>query len=239
MNALRLAAAAALLLTTSALAAAPKKTTALPAWTRVPDAVTQHSMLLDGKRLDYTARAGTIVVRGAKRTPLATMFYTAYTRNGENPNRRAITFLYNGGPGSSTIWLRMGSWGPIRAAIAANGGITAPPPYHLVSNPDTLLDTTDLVFVDMPASGYGRILPGADAKKVFGSDNDIKMFAQFIERYLTKFNRWNSPRFLYGESYGTPRTAMLVNYLQNHAVSIDGIVLQSSILNYNLAATNI
>ncbi len=236
---LRSAAATVLLLSGSALAAAPKKAVSAPAWTRVPDAVTQHSMLLDGKRLAYTARAGTIVVRGAGRKPLATMFYTAYTRNGENPNRRAITFLYNGGPGSSTIWLRMGSWGPIRAAIAANGGITAPPPYHLVSNPDTLLDTTDLVFVDMPASGYGRIWPGADAKKVFGSDNDVKMFAQFIERYLTKFNRWNSPRFLYGESYGTPRTAMLVNYLQNHAVSIDGIVLQSSILNYNLAATDI
>ncbi len=211
----------------------------LPAWTRVPDAVTHHSMMLDGKRLNYTARAGTIVERGSNRKPLTTMFYTAYTLDGANPNTRPVTFLYNGGPGSSTIWLRMGSWGPVRAAIAPNGGITKPAPYQLVSNPYTLLDTTDLVFVDMPASGYGRIWPGANAKKVFGTDNDIKMFAQFIERYLRKFNRWNSPKFLYGESYGTPRTAMLVNYLQRNAVSINGIVLQSSILNYGLAAPDI
>ena len=216
------------------LAAVPKP----PPLPNVPDAVTHHSILLDGKRIAYTARAGTITLHDDERRPLATMFYTAYTEDGASRRTRPVTFLYNGGPGSSTIWLRMGSVGPVRAEIAPNGGITRPAPFRLVDNDDSILDETDLVFVDMAASGYGRIEPGANAKDVFGSDNDVKMFAQFITTYLTRFNRWNSPKFLFGESYGTPRSAMLADYLQNEGVGINGVVLQSSILNYALASSD-
>ena len=201
-----------------------------------PDAVTTHSIVIGGRTTVYTARAGLLLLRDDDRKPLATMFYTAFTTG--NPRTRAITFFYNGGPGSSTIWLRMGSFAPMRVVVT-NGGMTPPAPYQLVSNKYTLLDKTDLVFVDMPASGYGRIWPGADAKKVFGTDNDISMFAKFIERYLTRFGRWNSPKFLFGESYGTPRSAMLANTLQRDGVSINGVVLQSAILNENLASIEI
>jgi carboxypeptidase C (cathepsin A) len=208
----------------------------VPAGYVIPDAVTHHSLLLSGKRIAYTARAGTIVLRDDDNHPTATMFYTAYTRDGVDSVKRPVTFFYNGGPGSSTIWLRMGSFGPVRAVTGDNGTITRPPPYHLVDNSYSLLDASDLVFVDMPASGYGRILPGADAKNIFGTDNDIRAFADFVESYITRFNRWNSPKVLYGESYGTPRTAMLVDTLETDGVGMNGVVLQSSILNYALAS---
>jgi carboxypeptidase C (cathepsin A) len=213
------------------LAAAPNP---LDGYVR-PDAVTHHTLDIRGKHLVYTARAGTIVLRDNAQKPQATMFYTAYTLDGADPLHRPVTFFYNGGPGSATIWLRMGSFGPVRVE-SGNAVATLPPPYTLKDNANTLLDQSDLVFVDMPASGYGRILPGGDAKKIFGSDNDVKAFGQFVERYLTRFGRWNSPKVLFGESYGTPRTAMLVNYLQNEGVGINGIVLLSSILNYDLAS---
>jgi carboxypeptidase C (cathepsin A) len=214
--------------------AAVKNPVGRPVWL-VPDAVTHHTLRLNGRVLAYTARAGTIVLRDDDEHPMATMFYTAYTLDAKTPSRRPVTFLYNGGPGSATIWLRMGSFGPKRVVIAPNAGITRPAPFALVDNRYTLLDASDLVFVDMPASGYSRIWPGYDAKKVFGSDNDVHAFAQFIERYITTFGRWNSPKFLFGESYGTPRSAMLVDYLQNDGISINGVVLQSSLLNYQFA----
>jgi carboxypeptidase C (cathepsin A) len=203
----------------------------------VPDSVTSHSIELHGNRYGYTARAGLIALRDANDKQTATMFYTAYTLDGADSRNRPVTFFYNGGPGSATIWLRMGSFGPVRVVVG-NAAMTPPAPYKLVDNQYSLLDTSDLVFVDMPASGYGRILPGADAKKIFGSDNDVHAFAQFIERYLKRFNRWQSPKFLFGESYGTPRSAMLVDYLQNQGIGINGVVLQSSILNDGLASTD-
>ncbi|HEX4012836.1 MAG TPA: hypothetical protein VHX17_02970 [Candidatus Cybelea sp.] len=203
----------------------------------VPDAVTSHSITLHGTHYPYTARAGVIALRDANEKQTATMFYTAYTLDKADPRTRPVTFFYNGGPGSATIWLRMGSFGPVRVVVG-NAAMTPPAPYKLVTNQYSLLDTSDLVFVDMAASGYGRILPGADAKTIFGSDNDVKAFAQFIERYLKRFNRWNSPKFLFGESYGTPRSAMLVDYLQNQGIGINGVVLQSSIINYGLASSD-
>lgn len=201
-----------------------------------PDAVTRHTMVLGGKPIAYTARAGLILVRDADGKPLATMFYTAFTAG--DARTRPVTFFYNGGPGSSTIWLRMGSFAPMRVVVT-NGGMTPPAPYRLVNNQYSLLDKTDLVFVDMPASGYGRIWPGADPKSVFGTDHDVQMFAQFIESYLTRFGRWNCPHFLYGESYGTPRSAMLAAALEGAGVSVNGVVLQSAILNEGLAAPQI
>jgi carboxypeptidase C (cathepsin A) len=198
-----------------------------------PDAVTHHALMLHGKRFTYTARAGLITLRDDAEKPSATMFFTAFTADNANPQKRPITFFYNGGPGSSTIWLRMGSFGPVRAVT--NGTPTGAAPFHLVDNQQTLLDTTDLVFVDITDSGFGRIVPGADPKKFFSTDGDLASFAQFIERYLNTFGRSNSPKFLFGESYGTARSAMLANYLQNANVGVNGIVLQSSLLDESLA----
>lgn len=203
-----------------------------------PDAVTHHAITLDGRTYRYTARAGTIVLRNSAEKPQATMFYTAYTLDGANPLHRPVTFVYNGGPGSATLWLRMGSFGPVRVQVG-NGKPTQPPPYSVVSNRYSLLDRTDLVFVDIAGSGYGRVLPGGDAKSVFGTDSDVSAFGQFVQRYITRFGRWNSPKVLYGESYGTPRTALLVDYLQDAGVGINGVVLQSSILNDWLATRQV
>ena len=198
-----------------------------------PDAVTQHSIALGGRTYQYTARAGTIDLQNDKDQTIGDMFYTAFTADGENPATRPITFLYNGGPGSSTIWLRMGSFGPMRVEVG-EGRPTPNAPYHLADNPYSLLDRTDLVFVDAPGTGFGRI-NSADKKEVYGVDPDIRTFAQFISRYITKFGRWNSPKFLFGESYGTPRSAMLVNYLQRHEdIGINGVVLLSSVLDFSL-----
>jgi carboxypeptidase C (cathepsin A) len=239
-NALCLALASALL-PASAFAAAPHKGHAhvnpLARYVS-PDAVTHHAITLGGRSYAYTARAGTIVLRDSKEKPQATMFYTAFTLDGANRLHRPITFVYNGGPGSATLWLRMGSFGPVRVQVG-NGKPTQPPPYNLVANQYSLLDKTDLVFIDIAGSGYGRVLPGGEPKSVFGTDSDMKAFGQFVERYITRFGRWNSPKVLYGESYGTPRTALLVDYLQNEGVGINGIVLQSSILNDWLASPEV
>lgn len=236
MHGLKYSAAAAFLAFVAASAPAATESKGAPS-PIVPDSVTSHSIVLHANRYDYTARAGLIALRDANEKQTATMFYTAYTLNGANPRTRPVTFFYNGGPGSATIWLRMGSFGPVRVVVG-NASMTPPAPYRLVANQYSLLDTSDLVFVDMAASGYGRILPGADAKKIFGSDNDVKAFGQFVERYLKRFNRWNSPKFLFGESYGTPRSAMLVNYLQSQGIGVNGVVLQSSILNFGLASSD-
>ena len=222
--------AAIVALTTAVL---PISAPAAPSPKPYADAVTHHAILLHGKSLTYTARAGTIGLRDDKDKVAATMFYTAFTLDGGSPAKRPITFLYNGGPGSSTIWLRMGSFGPVR--VVTSGPPTGAAPFRLVANRQTLLDVTDLVFVDIADSGFGRIAPGADVKKYFSTDGDTAAFAQFIERYLNAFGRWNSPKFLFGESYGTARSALLSNYLQNANVGINGIVLQSSLLDASLA----
>jgi carboxypeptidase C (cathepsin A) len=202
----------------------------------MPDAVTQHVVTVDGKPIHYTARAGTIALRDEKGQVTADVFYTAYTVDGANPASRPVTFLYNGGPGSSSMWLRMGSVGPVRVE-AANAAPTGPPPYRIADNPNTLLDKSDLVFIDMPDSGFGRIAPGHE-KEYFGVDQDIAAFGQFITSYLSEFGRWNSPKFLFGESYGTTRSAGLSSWLFDHGIALNGIVLQSSILNYGLDGTN-
>ncbi len=198
-----------------------------------PDAITHHRLLLGGRSLAYTARAGTITLRNGDDQPTARIFYTAYTLDGADRSRRPVTFLYNGGPGSSTMWLRMGSFGPVRVATI-NGGITGPPPYRLVDNQYSLLDRTDLVFIDMPGSGYGRIIGAGTRKDFWGVDADVAAFAQFIQRYITTFNRWNSPRFLFGESYGTTRSSVLAKYLQDEGIGLNGVVLLSSFLNTNI-----
>jgi carboxypeptidase C (cathepsin A) len=199
-----------------------------------PDAVTRQSISLGGHVYPYTARAGTIALENDKGETTCRMFYTAFTLDGANPHTRPVTFLYNGGPGSSTIWLRMGSIGPMRVQVG-DAASTAGPPFNLVENPDSLLDRTDLVFVDAPDTGFSRVVPPGKPSDFFGVDPDVRAFAQFISRYITTFGRWNSPKFLFGESYGTPRTAMLVNYLQQReSIGINGVVLLSSILDFSL-----
>jgi carboxypeptidase C (cathepsin A) len=201
--------------------------------TQTPDAVTHHALVLDGRALAYTARAGTITLRNGQDQPTARVFYTAYTLDGADPSKRAVTFVYNGGPGSSTLWLRMGSFGPVRV-VTGDGTVTGPPPYRLVDNQYSLLDRTDLVFIDMPGSGYGRIIGAGTRKDFWGVDEDVEAFGQFIQRYITNFNRWNSPRFLFGESYGTTRSCALAKYLQDRGIALNGVVLLSSFLNTNI-----
>jgi carboxypeptidase C (cathepsin A) len=226
---LLLVAGAALL--TVAPSSARAKPAAIPPLT--PDAVTRQRIGINGRVLAYTARAGTTTLRNGQDQPTARVFYTAYTLDGADPSRRAVTFLYNGGPGSSTMWLRMGSFGPVRV-VTGNGKLTGPPPYRLVDNQYTLLDKTDLVFIDMPGSGFGRLIGTGTRKDFWGIDQDATAFAQFIQRYITNFNRWNSPRFLFGESYGTMRSSVLAKDLQDAGIGLNGIVLLSSFLNSNI-----
>ncbi|MEO6926863.1 MAG: peptidase S10, partial [Rhodanobacter sp.] len=192
---------------------------------------TEHSATIGGRTLKYTATAGTVIIRDDKDQPQASVFYVAYTLDGSKPSQRPLTFLYNGGPGSSSVWLHMGSFGPMRIETASPQA-TAPPPYHLVANNDSLLDKTDLVFIDAVGTGYSRPLGKATGKDFWGVDQDISAFSRAIQRYVTVNKRWNSPKFLYGESYGTTRSAALVDALQDKGMAFNGVILMSSILNY-------
>jgi carboxypeptidase C (cathepsin A) len=194
--------------------------------------VTSHSMTLDGKQLHYTATAGTLLIRNEEDKPYGSLFYAAYTKDGADAKTRPVTFLYNGGPGSATLWLHMGSVGPMRV-ITDSPNATGSGPYQIVPNQYTLLDQSDLVFIDAPLTGYSRAVGKGTVKDFAGVDPDLKAFAKFIERYLTVNNRWNSPKFLFGESYGTTRSAGLSAVLQEDGVSLNGITLLSSVLNYN------
>jgi carboxypeptidase C (cathepsin A) len=222
---------------TSAFAAprhpAPSPPPAPPPVAAAPDAVTQHTIALNGKTYPYTARAGTITLEDAKGQPNCRMFYTAFTLDGADPRTRPVTFFYNGGPGSSTIWLRMGSFGPMRVQIG-NASTAVNAPFNLVDNQYTLLDRSDLVFIDAPETGFSRLVGTGKPDQFFGVDQDMRAFSQFISRYVSTFDRWNSPKFLFGESYGTPRTAVVVDNLERQGVGINGVVLLSSILDFNL-----
>ncbi|HZT70622.1 MAG TPA: peptidase S10 [Terriglobia bacterium] len=211
---------------------------------------TRGSVTVGGRVIDYDAYAGTLVVhslspdeaeeesevettRGPQ--PEASMFYVAYFKTGEKPDSRPLTFLYNGGPGSSTVWLHMGAFGP-RRVVTADNTHTPPAPYRVVNNNYSLLDVSDLVFVDAPGTGFSRI-EGKDAKKAFyGVDQDARAFADFIVQFLSKYGRWNSPKYLFGESYGTTRSAVLANLLEtDHDIDLNGVILLSQILNFDLS----
>lgn len=166
--------------------------------------------------------------------PTARMFYTAYMKKAAAGEVRPVTFLYNGGPGSSTMWLHMGSFGPKRV-VTTDAQHDAAAPYRLVENQYSLLDATDLVFIDAPGTGFSRVM-GKDAGKAFwGTDQDAHAFDRFIRRFLTKYNRWNSPKYLFGESYGTTRSAVLANMLENQ-VDLNGVMLLSQIFNFDITA---
>jgi carboxypeptidase C (cathepsin A) len=179
----------------------------------------------------YTATAGTLLIKDDAEKPVHSIFYTAYTEDGVPAKSRPVTFLYNGGPGSATIWLRMGSVGPIRV-VTDSPKATHNPPYEWVQNQYSLIDKTDLVFIDAPNTGYSRAVGKGQPKDFAGVDQDVRGFEKFIVRYLTVNQRWDSPKYLFGESYGTPRSAALVAQLQNDGIQFNGVTLLSSVLNY-------
>jgi carboxypeptidase C (cathepsin A) len=210
------------------------------------------AVLIGGRSLSYQAEAGILVVhvkdpldddppppREEKsgppppQPPEAGMSYVAYFRGDKEDGRRPITFIYNGGPGSSTVWLHMGAFGPKRV-VTADDTHSPAAPYRVVDNEYSLLDASDLVFIDAPGTGFGH-LRGADKEKAFyGIDQDARAFANFIVEFLSRHHRWNSPKYLFGESYGTTRSAALANILENEKqLDLNGIILLSQILNFD------
>lgn len=182
--------------------------------------------------LHYTTTAGTLTLRDAEGKPEASMFYVAYSLAGRN---RPVTFFYNGGPGSASFWLDMGSLGPRRVATDMPGPVHNPP-FSFDTNDDSLIDQSDLVFLDAIGTGYSRPLGSVKQDKFNGVDGDAEAFTHGIERYLTLNRRWNSPKFLFGESYGTTRSPIVAAKLQEDGVQLNGIILLSSILNYGIEA---
>jgi carboxypeptidase C (cathepsin A) len=193
--------------------------------------VTDHKIRIDGKSISYQATASTILLKDNKDLPTALIYSTAYTRNDvKDLSRRPIAFIYNGGPGSASIWLHIGAFGPKRV-VTNDAAATPPAPYGIVENECTLLDKADLVFIDPVGTGFSRAVGDAEGKDFWGVDQDVKSLAQFINIYISRNNRWNSPKFLIGESYGTFRSVALTKYLQsNDGISINGMVLISSVL---------
>jgi len=208
------------------------------AWVRPPvdeHAVVSHGAvtLRDGERVAYTATAGTLTIRDDDGKPTASIFYTAYTRDGAAPSGRPVTFFYNGGPGSATVWLHMGSFAPVRVSTA-NPEYIRPAPYGFGANPDSLIDASDLVFVDAIGAGWSRPLGEKTGRDFWGVDQDADAFARAVQRYVTLNNRWTSPKFLFGESYGTLRNGAVAALLEQRGLSLNGIVYLSSIMNYGV-----
>src|ERR1700682_4540224 len=205
--------------------------TAAAAPPKEESSVTDHIIKLGGQTIPYKATAATILLKNEKDEPTALVYYTAYTRSDvKDLSQRPIAFVYNGGPGSSSVWLHMGSFSP-RRVITVNADATPPAPYKLSENPHCLLDKTDLVFLDPVGTGFSHAVGKAQDKDFWGVDQDVKSLAQFITLYVSRNDRWNAPKFLIGESYGTFRSAALGNYLQEHdGMDFNGIVLISSVL---------
>ena len=227
---------------TSDKEAKPAKPAPEPPAPKEESSVTEHTIKIGGQTIAYKATASTTLIKDDKGEPTASIFTIAYTRTtktkqgGErgkkrhDMSQRPIAFVYNGGPGSSSIWLHMGAFGP-RRVVTTDAGPTPPPPFKLVDNADCLLDKTDLVFIDPVGTGFSRAVGKAKDKDFWGIDQDVKSLAQLIATYVSRNGRWNSPKFLIGESYGTFRSAALGNYLQIHnGMYFNGIVLISSVL---------
>ncbi len=190
--------------------------------------VTQHKLTAGGINISYTATAGTLIVRNSKDLPYASIGYFAYIRNDvTDPGRRPITFAYNGGPGYPSIWLNMGSLGPKRI-LTNDPSFIPPPPYKVVDNIYSILDKTDLIMIDAVGTGISVVAGESKDKDFWSVDSDIESFARFIRQYITENGRWNSPKYLLGESYGTTRSAGIVDYLQrNEGMSFNGVILVS------------
>lgn len=196
---------------------------------------TTGSIRIGGETIPYTARAGTMVMKDEEGTARASVFFVSYTREGADPATRPVTFTFNGGPGSSSVWLHMGAFGPKRVVYADDEGHAAAPPYRFTDNEASILDVTDLVFIDPVTTGFSRAIPLKDASKFHGVDADVQSVGEFIRLYTSRYNRWASPKFLAGESYGTTRAAGLAGWLQQQGYYLNGILLISSILNFQTA----
>jgi len=203
--------------------------------------ITQHSVTIDQQEIHYTVTAGTIVLKeeqekdsksGGEKAK-ASVFFVAYTLdNAGDTTKRPITFSFNGGPGSSSVWLHLGVLGP-RCVETDQQGNLLQPPYQLVENQYSVLDQTDLVFIDPISTGFSRVVQGEVAKQFHGFKKDIESIGDFIRLYTTRYQRWTSPKFLIGESYGTTRAAGLSGYLQErHGLYLNGIMLISSVLDF-------
>ncbi|HTL55445.1 MAG TPA: hypothetical protein VL361_07180 [Candidatus Limnocylindrales bacterium] len=193
---------------------------------------TEHTVTINGQDLKYKATAGTILLRDEEDKPTASIFYIAYTRQDAPSSARPVTFSFNGGPGSSSVWMHLGLLGPRRVRLAEDGS-ALPPPYKLVDNEYSLLDDTDLVFIDPVSTGFSRAIPPKEAKKFHGLHEDALSVADFIRIYVTRNKRWSSPKFIIGESYGTTRAAALSGELsQRLRMNVNGIMLVSTVLNF-------
>ncbi|MBA2369807.1 MAG: peptidase S10 [Candidatus Protochlamydia sp.] len=192
---------------------------------------TRHETVINGNPIAYKAVAGTFMLKDIKCEPTASLFFISYTKEGAENEQRPVTFCFNGGPGSSSVWLHLGTFGPKRVALSDKGDSL--PPFHLIDNEFSILDQTDLVFIDPVSTGFSQAIPTDKAKSFHGVEEDIKSVAEFIRIYLTRFNRWNSPKFIAGESYGATRAAGLAGHLHDkYFINVNGIILISSILNF-------
>jgi carboxypeptidase C (cathepsin A) len=203
----------------------------------VPPVVTHHQIALNGKTLSYTATAGRLPLKRGDGKTEAEMFFVAYTLDGQDAGKRPLTFSFNGGPGSASIWLHMGALGPKRVVLQSNGFMPAAP-YRLEDNPDTLLDRSDIVMVDAMATGYSRAATAELTKKFLGVKGDVQAFGEFIRLYISRYDRWNSPLFLLGESYGTTRAAGIAGYLADHGIAFNGVTLLSMAVDFQTLEWN-
>ena len=199
--------------------------------------VTRHTGTFGGQRVAYTATAGETFLRAEDGTARAAIFSVAYVREPRDP-KRPVTFLFNGGPGSGSVWLHMGAFGPRRVAIPSDGTDDGAPPFPIVDNPDSLLDVTDLVFIDPVGTGFSHALGDTNPQDYYGVTRDAQSIAQFIRLWLNENGRWNSPKYLGGESYGTTRTAAVLNQLEGsyNDVALNGIILISTVLDFGAGA---
>lgn len=195
-------------------------------------AITHHTITIGGRQIDYTATAGHLVtVDPSSSKPNAKMFYVAFTEDNQKEETRPVTFFYNGGPGSSSVFVLLGSFAPKRIKTSMPG-FTPPAPYSIEDNPDSLLDKSDLVFINPVGTGYSAAISPNKNRDFWGVDQDARSIKQFIKRFLTKNDRWNSPKYLFGESYGTARSCVLAYLLHEDGIDLNGVTLQSSILDY-------
>lgn len=199
--------------------------------------ITHHQISAGGKSLSYTATTGRLPIKRGDGKIEAEMFFVAYTVDGQDSGKRPLTFAFNGGPGSASVWLHMGALGPKRVVLESNGFMPAAP-YRMEDNPATLLDRSDLVMVDAMATGYSRAANAELTKKFLGVKGDVQAFGEFIRLYLSRYDRWSSPLFLLGESYGTTRAAGVAGYLADHGISFNGVTLLSMAVDFQTLEWN-
>ncbi len=199
---------------------------------------TRLSGTFGGQRMGYAATIAETIIKAEDGTPKAAIVTTSYVKEPRDSSR-PVTFLFNGGPGSGSVWLQMGAFGPKRVAIPSDARDDGAPPYPILDNPDSLLDVTDLVFIDPPGTGFSHLIGKTEGKEFYGVTADAKAVAEVIRRWLGDNGRWNSPKFLGGESYGTSRSAAVVNQLEGSTyndVGLNGVILISTILDFGAGA---